>query len=189
MSRSTRETLWTLTYIAAGLTAAGLSWKLLSLRPVTGIPLLPFIILGVAGGLIYAAVRLRGIGYAIMMVILLFFLQLALTPPLRVEAAIRAAFWAGPVGASFVLAGYSFKVLNRIPIGKFLLMALLTGAGHLVVVLLFRMHTEAGLPTRLLLRQFLVGTLFGAILGIIIELIEIAFSKRQHPTTFEPPAR
>lgn len=184
MSKSMRETGWTIAYLSAGIFAALAIWKLVSTRHITTIPLPPFIILGLAGGLIYAAVRLRGLTYAIMMVVLLFFLQLALTPPLRTETAIRAALWATPIGFSFLFSGYLFKYLARMPVGKFLLMAVIVGLAHLTVVLLFRIRTGQELPGGLLTYQFTVGALFGAAFGIIIELLELLFRPKKEEDAF-----
>ncbi|MGQ9678186.1 MAG: hypothetical protein ACUVUD_02770 [bacterium] len=187
MSKSMRETVWTIAYISAGIFAALSIWKLLSTRHITKIPLPPLIILGFAGGLIYAAVRLRGLTYAIMMVILLFFLQLALTPPLRTETAIRAALWATPIGFSFLVSGYLFKYLSRLPVGKFLFMALIIGLAHLTVVLLFRLRTGQEFPRGLLTYQFIVGALFGTVFGILIEILELLFRQKKQEPNFDFP--
>lgn len=180
MNKSTRETLWTFGYITLGIVAGWLTWFLLPGRKFGSVPpLLPFLILGFAGALIYAALRLRGVFYALMMVVLLFFLQLALTPPLRAESAIRAALWATPIGLSFLFAGVIFRALPRIPVGKFLLMALLVGTAHLVVVVLFRLRAGESPNRSLLIWQFLVGALIGAIFGILVEILEIVFRFRK----------
>lgn len=188
MTKATRETLWTVAYIIAGLSASWLCRLLLAARRITNFPMLPLIILGLAGGLIYAAVRLRGLSYAIMMVVLLFFVQLALTPPLRTEAAIRAALWATPVGFSFLISGYLYKFLARLRIGKFLIMALIVGLAHLAVVLLFRLRTGQEFHRNLLSYQFSIGSLFGTLFGIIIEILELIFPNKGEETAFDLPA-
>jgi hypothetical protein len=187
MTKATRETLWTVAYIIAGLGASGLCRMFLAARRITNFPMLPLIILGLAGGLIYAAVQLRGLSYALMMVVLLFFVQLALTPPLRTVAAIRAALWATPVGLSFIIAGYLFKFLHRIRLGKFLIMALIVGLAHLTVVLLFRFHTGQEFHRNLLTYQFIIGALFGTLFGILIEIIELIFPNRVEKSSFDLP--
>ncbi len=175
MTRATKETLWTLAYITTGLLSGVLTWLIISARSPHRLAILPFIVLGLAGGLIYAAVRLRGLGYSILMVILLFFLQLALNPPVRALSAIRAAFWAVPIGTAFLLSSYIFKYLTRIPLGKFLLMAVIIGTAHWLVVFLFQLRLVDSLPRTIFFSQLMVGALFGAMMGLIIEVLELLF--------------
>ncbi len=185
MSRATKETLWTVAYIAAGLVAAWLTRLLVFARVASRPSILPFIVLGVAGGLIYAALRLRGLGDAILMVVLLFFLQVALNPPVRAASAIRAVFWALPVGTAFIIAGYIFKTLTRIRFGKFILMALLIGLSHWLVVLLFQLRTPESLPGTIFFSQLIIGALFGALFGLLIETLELFFPHKKAELT--PP--
>ncbi|MEO0071364.1 MAG: hypothetical protein ABIK39_04700 [candidate division WOR-3 bacterium] len=175
MKKSTWETLWTMIYIVAGLTGGWLTWFFLPGRKMAQLPpkLLPFLILGLAGALIYAAVRLRGLGYAILMVILLFFLQMALTPPLRKEAAIRAGIWAAPFGVGFIATGYLFRLLRRVPLGKFILMGIMAGLAQAVAAAVFRIRAGETVSKVLLLWQVTIGGMLGIFLGILIEIFEL----------------
>lgn len=182
MKKATWETLWTTIYIVAGIAAGWLTWFFLPGRRIAHLPpkLLPFLIFGFAGALIYAAVRLRGLGYAIMMVILFFFLQMALTPPLRAEAAIRAGIWAVPIGVAFIVSGYLFRLLRQVPLGKFILMGILAGLAQVLVVAVFRIRAGETVYKALLFWQIVVGGMLGSFLGIIIEFFElIPFGKRE----------
>ncbi|MGB9741904.1 MAG: hypothetical protein ACP5JB_05300 [candidate division WOR-3 bacterium] len=171
MSAGLRESLWTLGYLGCGAAAGWLNWRLLPGAP----QLLPFLVVGFASGLIYAGIRLRGFGYGMMMVVLLFFLQLALMPPLRTETVVRAAIWAFPVGMSFLTAGAIFRWWQRVRFGKFLLMALLVGLGYLLVMILFRVRAQQGLIAHQLRSQFLLGAMQGGFLGLLIEGLEFIF--------------
>lgn len=175
MKKSTWETLWTMIYIVAGLTAGWLTWFFLPGRKMAHLPpkLLPFLILGFAGALIYAAIRLRGLGYAIMMVILLFFLQMALTPPLRKEAAIRAGIWAAPFGVAFIASAYLFRLLRRIPVGKFILMGIMAGLAQAVAAAVFRIRAGETVSKVLFIWQVTIGGMLGIFLGTLIEIFEL----------------
>ncbi len=189
MSKATRETLWTLIYIIAGIITGWLTWRIAGKILFRSSPkLLPFLILGFAGALIYASVRLRGLGYALIMVILFFFLQLALTPPLRTEAVIRAGIWAGPVGLSFIFSGYIFKSLSRLMLGKFILMAILVGLAQALVAAVFRIRANEAITRSLLLWQIVLGGILGGFLGLFIELFElIPLTKSKEKENALPP--
>jgi hypothetical protein len=172
VSAGLRESLWTLGYLGCGAAAGWLNWRLLPFRA----PLLPLLVVGIAGGLIYAGIRLRGFGYGLMMVVLLFFLQLVLMPPLRTETVVRAAMWAFPVGMSFLAAGAVFRWWQRLRFGKFLLMALLVGAGYLLVGILFRLRAQQGLNAHQMTGQLVRGMLQGGFSGLLIEALEYIFT-------------
>jgi hypothetical protein len=190
MSKSAHESLWTVIYLVAGVVAAWLTWFFLPGRKFShSAPnLLPFIIAGSAGALIYASIKLRGLGSAVIMIFLMFLLQLALIPPLRTEAAIRAGLWAVPVGLSFLISAYLFKICQGLPIGKFILMALFLGFAYAFVAALFRLRAGLSVYKGLLLWQFTVGAMLGGFLGILIELFElIPARKKSSPAGFDLP--
>ena len=114
MSRSTRETLLTIGYIAAGLAGAMLAGYLIAGAKFLHMPkqLVGFLTVGFSGGLIYSSVRLRGLGMAVMMVVLLYFVQLASSPPIRAASAIGAATTPAdaPVSASAAHARAAARV-------------------------------------------------------------------------------
>jgi|UniRef100_A0A7V3PUV8 hypothetical protein len=186
VSRNTEESLRTLGYIICGLVAGWLNWRVLPFRSYVLTPpqLLPFLVVGVAGGLIYAGTRLRGFGYGMMMVGLLFFLQLALMPPLRPETVIRAGLWALPVGLSFLFAGVLFKLLVRWQFGKFLLMGMLVGIGYMLVLIFFRLRAQEPIFRQQLAGQFVLGAMLGGFLGILIEGVEFIFPLRRFDNRF-----
>ncbi|MEN9979866.1 MAG: hypothetical protein ABIK38_05935 [candidate division WOR-3 bacterium] len=186
MSSSLRESLYTFGYMLCGAVAGWLNWRLVPFG--TRMPVLPFLAVGIAGGLIYAGMRLRGFGFGLMMVVLLFFVQLALTPPLRLGSIVRAAMWAFPVGSSFLLSALLFKLLNRFKPLRFLFMALLVGLGYVLVAVLFRLRLHQPADFGGLKWQFLAGALLGGVLGVLLEMLEYVFPpERYHRSQFILP--
>ncbi len=180
MTKATRETLFTLAYLVLGLAASAASGYFTVGKVMFSHlnVLLGFLIIGFSGSLVYAAVRLRGIGYALLMVVLMFFGRLALTPPLSAGSAINAALWAVPVGAAFLSSAYAFKALKRIPIGKFVLMAILVGLALGFGTVLILLHAHNPLLPATILRQAVGGLKMGALVGLAMEIVDF-FGRRR----------
>ena len=175
MSKTTRETLFTLGYVAAGLIAVAVVGYLTFHRRFLHYPrpLLPFIIVGFVGALVYAAVQMRGAGFVILMIALLFMAQVAMTPPVRANSLAAAAIYALPVGFALMAAAYVQKSLSRIKFGRFLVMGLVVGAGYALMMLFFLIwsHVEVRLGT--IGNQAFLGAKLGAAMGLGFELIDL----------------
>lgn len=187
MSSPVRESLYTFGYLVCGAAGGWLNWRVMPVLSPRGFPLAPFLGVGIGGGLIYAGMRLRGFGYGLMMVVLLFFVQLALLPPLRVAAIIQAAMWALPVGLAFMLGGVVFRGLTKLRFGRFLFMAGLVGTGYALAAVLFQLRGHQGLNGQRLWWQFLLGGIMGGALGVLIEVLELIFPlEKYYPQRFRP---
>jgi len=175
MKKNTRETLLTVLYILLGIGGAILAGYWVVGRAVFshGSIFVRFLVVGFSGSLVYAAARLRGLGYCIIMVVLMFFGQVALNPPLRADSAIVAALWALPVGIAFTASGFVFKSLERIPVGKLLLMALFVGLGYGIGMVAFLMRAHAPLNLAPVLRQTVAGLKVGGLMGLGMELVDL----------------
>ena len=179
MSRNTRETLFTLAYIIMaliGTTAAGLltfRWKFFVLPR----PLLPFLIIGLAGALIYAAVQWRGFGFVLLVLVLFYSGELAMMGSLRGPALVpklaSAAIFTLPVGIMLVVAFYISRSLHRLKFGKFVITAVLVAIGYGVMLVLWLGRSHVPLQANALLYQALVGLKVGAGIGLGVELVDL----------------
>ncbi|OYD14960.1 hypothetical protein CH330_06955 [candidate division WOR-3 bacterium JGI_Cruoil_03_51_56] len=176
MTKATRESVLTLLYIIFGLGGALLAGYVIlgsKLFQTTNRQLFGFLVIGFSGSLVYAAIRLKGFGYGLLMIILMFFGQLALNPPLCGSSAINAAIWALPVGLAFTASAYLFKSLNRIPFGKFLIMAFFIGLGYSIAVVFFKLRFHSPLEPHEILSFGLAGLKVGGFIGIGMEIVDL----------------
>lgn len=156
----------------AGSIAAGY-WVVGRVVLVNSRVFLAYALAGFSGALVYAAARLRGLGYCILMIVLMLFGQVALNPPLRTAAVVIAALWALPVGLAFTASGFVFRALRRVPLGKFLLMAFFVGIGYAIGMAAYLLRTGAEIQTAAVLKQLVSGLKVGGLVGIGIELVEL----------------
>lgn len=175
MTKNSRETLLTILYILFGLAGTVLAGYFVVGKVMFshGSILVRFIIVGFSGALVYAAARLRGLGYCILMIVIMFMGQLALNPPLSASAAIMAALWALPVGLAFTASGFIFKSLHRIPVGKFVLMALLVAAGYAIGMVAYLTRIHAPVAAASVLRQMVAGLKVGGLMGFGMEIVDL----------------
>ena len=181
MTKTTRESLFTVGYIAIGLIAVMVvgyvTFQHRFLRLPHGgllpIPMRDLLIVGLAGSLIYASVQMRGAGLTLLMIVLLFLAELAIRPPIRANAFAAAALFALPVGFALLAGAHAQKALARLKIGRFLVMGLIVGAGYGLMMLLFliKSHVEIRLGT--VLNQAFLGAKLGAAMGLGFELIDL----------------
>ena len=84
MSKASSESLLPIVYVVVGLFAATVVGFLTFFGHFFQLPrpMLPFLVVGLTGGLIYVTVQLRRAGLAILMIGLLYLAQVAMTPPL-----------------------------------------------------------------------------------------------------------
>jgi hypothetical protein len=180
MTRNSQETLLTIGYIVMGLAGAVLAGYLSAGNRFFHMPrqLIGFLVVGFSGGLIYASVRLRGLGTALLMVALLYFVQLASAPPIRPASAVSAAVLALPVGTAFVISAYLFKTLARVPLGRFIVMALVVGLGYGLMIAIFLLRAQQPLVAGLIARQALLGAELGGAVGLGLELVDLIGGRR-----------
>ncbi len=175
MTKATRETLLTILYLFFGLAGATLAGYLTIGHHLFKDPniLFRFAVVGFSGSLIYSSIRLRGLGFAVLMILLFFFGQLSLTPPLTGRSAVNAALWTLPIGILFAVAAYIFGKLRRVPIGRFLIMALLAGAGYGAATVVFLLKDHSPILFRTVFGQAYAGLKVGGLVGIGIEIVEL----------------
>jgi hypothetical protein len=197
VSKTNRETLFTIAYIVVGLIAV-IAVGYLTFRhrffrlPPSGllpIPMRDCLIVGLFGSLIYASVQMRGAGLAILMIVLLFLTEVAIRPPIRPNSLMAAALYALPVGFALMMAAYAQKSLARFKLGRFLIMGLIVGAGYALMILLFliKSHVEIRLGT--IGNQAFMGAKLGAAMGLGFELIDLIGPRPKHEPSYDrPPA-
>jgi len=190
LSKTTRETLFTLGYIVVGLIAVLAVGYLTFHKRFLHFPrpMLAYIIVGLTGALIYAAVQMRGAGLAILMIALLFLSQVALTPPIRTSSLVSAAMYALPVGLALLAAAYAQKSLDRYKIGRFLIMGLIVGAGYMLMILLFLFKSHVEIRFGTVLNQTFLGVKLGAAMGLGFELIDLIGPRPHHEPDYDRPA-
>ncbi len=175
MSKATRESLFTVAYVAIGLIAVFTVGYLTFRHEFFHFPrpMLPFFVVGFTGSLIYAAVQMRGAGLAILMILLLFLTQAAMTPPIRPASLAAAAIFALPVGFALLAGAYAQKSLARFRIGRFIVMGAVVAVGYGLMMLLWLIRSHVDIQGKLVLRQALVGLELGAAMGLGFELVDL----------------
>lgn len=184
MSRDSRETLLTALYIIAGLAGAIAAGRWIVGPAVfsNSKVFVAYAVAGFSGALVYAAARLRGLGFCILMIVLMFFGQVALNPPLRTTAAVIAALWALPVGLAFTASGFAFRGLRSVPFGKFLLMAVFVGIGYALGMAAYLVKIGSPIQAAPVLKQLLSGMKVGGLAGIGMELVDLLGAKLGEPS-------
>jgi len=182
VSKATRESLFTIAYVMIGLIAV-VAVGYLSYRhrffhfPR---PMLPFIAVGLTGSLIYAIVQMRGAGLAILMIVLLYLTQVAMTPPIRPAALAAGAMFALPVGFALLTGAYVQKALARFKIGRFIVMAAIVAAGYGLMMVLFLIRSHFDIRMGLVFSQAYVGLKLGAAMGLGFELVDLIGPRPKH---------
>jgi hypothetical protein len=174
VTKSTRETLFTAAYLVVGVAAAIVVGYLTYKQRFSHYPqpLLPILVAGISGALLYAAVQMRGFGVTLLMLVMLYLAHVAMAPPIRVSSLVGAAIFYLPVGTSMIVSSYVMKRLQRVKFGKFLLMAIIVGLGYAVMVVLFLLRSHADVRPGLIADQAFLGAKLGAGLGIAFELVD-----------------
>jgi hypothetical protein len=195
VTKNGRETLLTIAYLVMGLGGTMLAGYLTYGSRFTHAPrpLLLLFTVGLGGTLIYTALRLRGYGYAILMVVLMYLGQLALLfrPPLRPHYFVDAAFFAVPVGAAFIVSSALYRRFERLKFGRFVLMGLIVGFAYLIMIAAFLIREHGPLRVGILWAQTFIGMKMGAGIGLGLELVEFfsAPTKAQAEDLPPPPPR
>ncbi len=190
MSKATRETLFTIAYMVISLIAVNVVGYLTFRQRFFHLPrpMLAFLVVGFAASLIYSSVQMRGLGLAILMVVLLFLAQVAMAPPIRPNSLIGAAMFALPVGGALLASSYVLKGLGRFKFGRFLVMGLIVGLGYALMIILFLIRSQVPVRLGAILGQAILGAKLGAGLGIGFELIDLIGPRPKHePDYGQPP--
>ncbi len=174
MAKNTRDKFQALGYVLAGLAGSLLAARLvLGPRMLQTRQFLGFPVIGFVAALVYASVQLRGLGTVTIMLLLLYLSQVVQNPPIRPSSAVNAAVFAVPVGLALVGSSLLFKVLRRVPIGRFIIMGIILALGYGTMVALFLVFMRQRLATFLVLDQAIIGLKLGACLGLCFELVEL----------------
>lgn len=175
MTTNTRETVFTIACIVLALAASVVAGWLTSGSRFFNTPrqIIDFLVVGFGAALIYATMARRGFGTALLMFVLFYLIRVAMFPPIRATTAIGAAIYTVPVGSAFLVSSALFRALRRIPIGKFILMGLLVGAGYAVMFVIYWRYLQRDFIARAMWLQALVGLRLGGIIGFGFELVEL----------------
>jgi len=176
VSKAGRESLFTVAYVLVGVAACFAVGYLTFQQRFFHFPrpMLPFLIVGLIGALIYAAVQMRGAGLALLMIALLCLIQVAMAPPIRPASLAASAMFAIPVGFAILGGVYAQKSLARFKFGRFIVMGVIVAAGYGAMMLLWLIRSHTDVRMDLVFRQALVGLELGTAMGLGFELVDLA---------------
>lgn len=203
MSRARSNGLFTVAYVAAGLLAVLVVGYLSYRQRFFHLPepMVPYLLVGLIGALIYAAVQKQHAWLAILLIALLYMADLALKPPLTVRLLLPAASHALPVGFSMFAAAVVLKSLARIrrrnliltllvALAGIILTAMLVGLGYTLSTILFIARTRempATLHPYYLRAGVLLGLKLGAAMGLGFKLVDLIGSRSKHGPHYDRP--
>ncbi|MBM3332551.1 hypothetical protein FJY68_12015 [candidate division WOR-3 bacterium] len=175
MSKAARESLFTIAYVAVALIAVVIVGYLTFRRQFFHFPrpMLPFLVVGLTGSLMYAIVQMRGAGLAILTILLLLLAQVAMTPPIRPATLAAAVIFALPVGFALLAGAYAQKLLARFKIGRFVVMGVIVAAGYGLMMLLFLVRSRYDVRMGPVFSQAFMGLKLGAAMGLGFELVDL----------------
>jgi hypothetical protein len=179
----TRESPSTIAYVAVGLIAGFIVGYVTFGKRFFSFPrpMLPFLVVGLTGALMYATVQLRRAGLAILMIVLLYLTQVAMTPPIRPASLAAGVFFAIPVGFALLAGSYAQKALTRIKIGRFIAMGTILAVGYGVMMLLFLVRSHTDIRMAWVFTQARVGLELGAAMGLGFELVDLIWLRPERP--------
>ena len=182
MSKPTRESISTIAYVAVGIVAGIVVGCLVSGKRFFHFPrpMLPFLVVGLTGALMYATVQLRRTGLAILMIVLLFLTQVAMTPPIRASSLAAGAIFAIPVGFALLAGSYAQQALARLKIGRFVVMGMIVAVGYGLMMVLFLVQSHTDIRMNWVRAQALVGLELGAVMGLGFELVDLLGPRLKH---------
>ncbi|MBM3332601.1 hypothetical protein FJY68_12280 [candidate division WOR-3 bacterium] len=175
MSKAARESLFTVAYVVVGLIAVAIVGYLSFRRQFFHFPrpMLPFLVVGLTGALMYAIVPTRRAGLAILTIVLLLLAQVAMTPPVRPATLAAAAIFALPVGFALLAGAYVQRLLARLKFGRFVAMGAAVAVGYGLMMLLFLVRSRYDVRMGLIFSQAYVGLRLGAAMGLGFELVDL----------------
>jgi len=182
VSKPTRESISTIAYVAVGIVAGIVVGCLVSGKRFFHFPrpMLPFLVVGLTGALMYATVQLRRTGLAILMIVLLFLTQVAMTPPIRASSLAAGAIFAIPVGFALLAGSYAQQALARLKIGRFVVMGMIVAVGYGLMMVLFLVQSHTDIRMNWVRAQALVGLELGAVMGLGFELVDLLGPRLKH---------
>jgi hypothetical protein len=182
VSKQTRESISTIAYVTVGLIAAIVVGYVNFQRGFFRFPrpMLPFLVVGLTGALMYATVQLRRAGLAILMIVLLYLTQVAMMPPIRASSLAAGAIFAIPVGFALLAGSYAQKALTRFKIGRFIVMGAIVAVGYGLMMLLFLVRSHTDIRMVWVRTQALVGLELGAAMGLGFELVDLLGPRLKH---------
>lgn len=189
MSKATRESLFTVAYVVVGLIAALIVGYLSFRHRFLQLPrpMLPFLVVGLTGALIYAIVQMRGAGLAILMILLLLLIQVAMTPPIRPASLAAAAIFALPVGFALLAGSHAQKALARFKIGRFIVMGAILAVGYGLMMVLFLIRSHFDIRMGLIFSQAFMGLKLGAAMGLGFELVDLIGPRPRRDFEYDQP--
>jgi hypothetical protein len=189
VSKATRESLFTIAYVAVGLIAVVAVGYLTFRHRFFQFPrpMLPFLVVGLTGSLIYAIVQMRGAGLAILMILLLLLTQVAMTPPIRADSLAAAAIFALPVGFALLAGSHAQKALARLKIGRFIVMGAIVAVGYGLMMVLFLIRSHFDVRMGLVFSQAFVGLKLGGAMGLGFELVDLIGPRPKHEINIDRP--
>jgi len=189
VSKATRESLFTIAYVIVGLIATVAVGYLTFHHRFFHLPrpMLPFLVVGLTGALIYAIVQMRGAGLAILMILLLLLAQVAMTPPIRPAMLAAAAMFALPVGFALLAGAYVQKSLARFKIGRFIVMGAIVAVGYGLMMVLFLIQSRFDIRMELVLGQAFMGLKLGGAMGLGFELVDLIGPRPKQEYDYDPP--
>jgi hypothetical protein len=190
VSKATRESFFTVAYVIVGLIAALIVGYLSFRHRFFHLPrpMLPFLVVGLTGALIYAIVQMRGAGLAILTILLLLLIQVAMTPPIRPASLAAAAIFALPVGFALLAGSYVQKSLARFKIGRFVVMGAIVAVGYGLMMLLFLIRSRFDIRMGLVFSQAFMGLKLGAAMGLGFELVDLIGPRPRHEFEYDRPS-
>jgi hypothetical protein len=182
VSKLTRESISIIAYVTVGLIAAVVVGYINFRRGFFHLPrpMLPFLVVGLTGALMYAMVQLRRAGLAILMIVLLYLTQVAMTPPIRSASLAAGAIFALPVGFALLSGSYAQKALARLKFGRFIVMGAIVAVGYGLMMVLFLVRSHTDIRMVLVRTQALVGLELGVVMGLGFELVDLIGPRLKH---------
>jgi hypothetical protein len=182
VTKLTRESAPTIAYVAVGVIAGIIVGCLTFGQRFFHFPrpMLPFLVVGLTGALMYATVQLRRAGLAILMILLLYLTQVAMSPPIRAASLTAGAIFAIPVGFALLAASYAQKALARFKIGRFIAMGAIVAVGYGLMMVLFLVQSHTDVRMAWVRMQALVGLELGAAMGLGFELVDLLGPRLKH---------
>ncbi len=187
MTKATKETLFTVIYLVVGVFAAIISGYWIHTRvfqPDGRMLLFSVIVAGFMGSLLHVVFRFRGWGYVLLVIGLAYLLQVSIRWPLRTSNLLPAAIESLPVMLAFALSSHLYRKLRVIPVGKFLILAVLLALAYTVRSIILAALQDASISVGTILRVLthklggLAGLKTGAAIGLGLELVDLLDRRR-----------
>jgi hypothetical protein len=191
VKRSTKETLLTVVYLVFGVVAAIAAGYWIHTRvfqPDGRMLLFSVIVAGFMGSLLHVVFRFRGWGYVLLIIGLAYLLQVSIRWPLRASNLLPSAIESLPVMLAFAFSSHLYRKLRAIPIGKFLILAVLLAVAYTLrsVLLGIVQQADMGISTvfRVMFHKLggVAGFKTGLLVGLALELVDLLDRRKKDAT-------